>query len=426
MRNWLHRGTVILTLACLLAMTAGCDVILPPKVEPITLRFAYREGVVSPDYLLDQFEQRNPGITIERIKLPRFDNNALATRLRADEIDLFQDSRDALSYTQQGLIIPLQDILPQEWEELRGDYYPGTWEALNVAGQQWGIPAGLDVYTFYANATAMEALGVDRPPSDWRLVDLVMFADQLNYPDRATSPTNQPLFGFCTDPDGYDPLVFIYMHGGAIVDDINNPTQVTLDDPLVIEAVQWYADLINRYEVVPDIAQVRRFYSRGFAEAAVLGACGVWMGYFSNRGGLDTPYTWTSDWIMLPPPQDALSAAMGEVDGYYITSACEEQAAALDLIRYLSGYWEAAGQKLPPRLSIAADEDYAKELGYDVASAVARFPRQVIIVPAILDPRLEQVGGALISTVNRIVEEDLDAEWELLDLQDQLQFALQQ
>jgi hypothetical protein len=117
---------------------------------------------------------------------------------------------------------------------------------------------------------------------------------------------------------------------------------------------------------------------------------------------------------------------MGEVDGYYITSACEEQAAALDLIRYLSGYWEAAGQKLPPRLSIAADEDYAEELGYDVASAVARFPRQVIIVPAILDPRLEQVGGALISTVNRIVEENLDAEWELLDLQDQLQFALQQ
>jgi len=426
MRNWLHRGTVILTLACLLAMTAGCDVILPPKVEPITLRFAYREGVVSPDYLLDQFEQRNPGITIERIKLPRFDNNALATRLRADEIDLFQDSRDALSYTQQGLIIPLQDILPQEWEELRGDYYPGTWEALNVAGQQWGIPAGLDVYTFYANATAMEALGVDRPPSDWRLVDLVMFADQLNYPDRATSPTNQPLFGFCTDPDGYDPLVFIYMHGGAIVDDINNPTQVTVDDPLVIEAVQWYSDLINRYDVVPDIAQVRRFYSRGFAEAAVVGACGLWMGYFSNRGGMDTPYTWTSDWIMLPPPQDALSAAMGEVDGYYITSACEEQAAALDLIRYLSGYWEAAGQKLPPRLSIAADEDYAEELGYDVASAVARFPRQVIIVPAILDPRLEQVGGALISTVNRIVEENLDAEWELLDLQDQLQFALQQ
>jgi len=426
MRNWLHRGTVILTLACLLAMTAGCDVILPPKVEPITLRFAYREGVVSPDYLLDQFEQRNPGITIERIKLPRFDNNALATRLRADEIDLFQDSRDALSYTQQGLIIPLQDILPQEWEELRGDYYPGTWEALNVAGQQWGIPAGLDVYTFYANATAMEALGVDRPPSDWRLVDLVMFADQLNYPDRATSPTNQPLFGFCTDPDGYDPLVFIYMHGGAIVDDINNPTQVTVDDPLVIEAVQWYSDLINRYDVVPDIAQVRRFYSRGFAEAAVVGACGLWMGYFSNRGGMDTPYTWTSDWIMLPPPQDALSAAMGEVDGYYITSACEEQAAALDLIRYLSGYWEAAGQKLPPRLSIAADEDYAEELGYDVASAVAQFPRQVIIVPAVLDPRLEQVGGALISTVNRIVEENLDAEWELLDLQDQLQFALQQ
>jgi len=425
MRNWLHRGTVILTLACLLA-TAGCDVILPPKVEPITLRFAYREGVVSPDYLLDQFEQRNPGITIERIKLPRFDNNALATRLRADEIDVFQDSRDALSYAQQGLIIPLQDILPQEWEEIRDDYYPGTWEALNVAGQQWGIPAGLDVYTFYANATAMEALGVDRPPSDWRLVDLVMFADQLNYPDRATSPTNQPLFGFCTDPDGYDPLVFIYMHGGTIVDDINTPTQVTLDDPLVIEAVQWYADLINRYEVVPDIAQVRRFYSRGFAEAAVVGACGVWMGYFSNRGGLDTPYTWTSDWIMLPPPQDALSAAMGEVDGYYITSACEEQAAALDLIRYLSGYWEAAGQKLPPRLSIAADEDYAEELGYDVASAVAQFPRQVIIVPAILDPRLEQVGGALISTVNRIVEENLDAEWELLDLQDQLQFALQQ
>ena len=426
MRAWLHRGTILLTLACVLIASAGCDVILPPKVEPITLRFAYREGVVSPDYLLDQYEQRNPGITIERVKLPRFDNNALATRLRAGEIDVFQDSRDALSQARQGQIIPLQDILPQDWDELRDDYYPGTWEALNVEGQQWGIPAGLDVYTFYANATAMDALGVDPPPEDWRLVDLVMFADQLNYPDRSTSPIEQPLFGFCTDPDGFDPLVFIYMHGGAIVDDINNPTQVTIGDPLVIEAVQWYADLINRYEVVPDIMQVRRFYSRGFEEAAVVGACGVWMSWFSNRGGLDTPYPWVSDWIMLPPPQDALSAAMGEVDGYYISQSCEEQAAALDLIRYLSGYWEAAGQKLPPRLSIVADEEYAEQLGYDVAGAVAQFPQQIIIVPENLDSRLEQVGGALISTINRIVEEDLDAEWELLDLQEQLGFALQQ
>lgn len=426
MRKSLSRSLIALGLLCSLLANVGCDVILPPKIEPITLRFAYREGVVAPDQLLDLFEQRNPGITIERVVLPRFNNGTLATRLRAGEIDIFQDSRDALSFAPQGLIIPLQDLLPQEWDEIRDDYYPGSWEALEVDGQQWGIPAGLDLYVFYVNMTAVQALGLEPPPPDWRLVDLIMFADQLNYPDRSTSPTGGPLFGFCTDPDGFDPLIFIYMHGGAIVDDINRPTQVTLDDPLVIEAVQWYSDLVNRYDVVPDPATVRRYFGRGFAEAAVVGACGIWMGWFSNRGGLDTPWKWASDWAILPPPQDALAAAMGEVDGYYITNSCEEQVAALELIRFLSGYWEAAGQKLPPRRSVAADEDYAEALGYDVARAVAAFPQRIIIVPAVLDPTLEQVGGALIATINRIVEEDLDAESELLELQDQLRYTLEQ
>ena len=426
MSRTLRRYVLVLGLVASLLSATGCDIILPARIEPITLRFGYREGVVAPDQLLDLFEQRNPGITIERVELPRFNNGTLATRLRAGEIDVFQDSRDALGYARQGLIIPLQDPLPQEWEEIRDDFYPGSWEALEVEGQQWGIPAGLDLYVFYINMTAMDALGLEMPPTDWRLVDLVLFADQLNYPDRSASPTSGPLFGFCTDPDGFDPLIFIYMHGGSIVDDINNPTEVTVDDPLVIEAVQWYSDLLNRYDVVPDITQVRRFYSRGFAEAAVVGACGIWMGWFSNRGGLDTPYKWTSDWAILPPPQDAEAAAMGEVDAYYVTSACEEQAAALELIRFLSGYWEASGQKLPPRISVANDEDYADALGYDIAEAVSAFPRQIIIVPAVLDPTLEQVGGALITTINRIVEQDLDAESELIELQDQLRYTLQE
>jgi ABC-type glycerol-3-phosphate transport system substrate-binding protein len=426
MSRTLRRYILVLGLVASLLSATGCDVILPPQMEPITLRFAYREGVVAPDQLLDLFEQRNPGITIERVELPRFNNGTLATQLRAGEIDVFQDSRDALSYARQGLIIPLQDLLPQEWQEIRDDFYPGSWEALEVEGQQWGIPAGLDLYIFYINKTAMDALGLEMPPTDWRLVDLVLFADQLNFPDRSASPTGGPLFGFCTDPDGFDPLIFIYMHGGSIVDDINNPTEVTVDDPLVIEAVQWYSDLLNRYDVVPDITQVRRFYSRGFAEAAVVGACGIWMGWFSNRGGLDTPYKWTSDWDILPPPQDAEAAAMGEVDAYYVTSACEEQAAALELIRFLSSYWESSGQKLPPRLSVANDEDYADALGFDIAEAVSAFPRQIIIVPAVLNPTLEQVGGELITTINRIVEQDLDAESELIELQDRLRYSLQE
>ncbi|MCD6303002.1 MAG: extracellular solute-binding protein [Anaerolineae bacterium] len=422
----LRRYVLVLGLISSLLATAGCDIILPARVEPITLRYAYREGVEAPDQLLDLFEQRNPGITIERVKLPRFNNGTLATRLRAGEIDVFRDSRDALSYARQGLIIPLQDLLPQEWQEIRDDYYPGTWEALQVDGQQWGIPAGLDLYVFYVNMTAMDALGLEMPTKDWSLTDLVLFADQLNFPDRSTSPTGGPLFGFCTDPGGFDPLIFIYMHGGSIVDDINNPTLVTVDDPLVIEAVQWYSNLLNQYDVVPDVEQVRRSYSYGFAQAAVVGACGIWMGWFSNRGGLDTPYKWTSDWAILPPPQDAEAAAMGEVDAYYVTNACEEQAAALELIRFLSGYWEAAGQKLPPRRSVVNDEDYADALGYDVAQAVAAFPQNIIIVPAALDPTLEQVGGALINTINRIVENDLDAESELVELQDQLRYTVQE
>ena len=56
-------------------------------------------------------------------------------------------------------------------------------------------------------------------------------------------------YGFCSTPEGSDPILITYMFGGALVDDINDPTVPTLNTIENATALRWYADLVNIYEL---------------------------------------------------------------------------------------------------------------------------------------------------------------------------------
>ena len=55
------------------------------------------------------------------------------------------------------------------------------------------------------------------------------------------------VFGYGPLLDLFDPLTFIYQRGGRIFDDLENPTRTTFDDPLTIDALDWYSRLFFDY-----------------------------------------------------------------------------------------------------------------------------------------------------------------------------------
>ncbi|MBC7235850.1 MAG: extracellular solute-binding protein [Chloroflexi bacterium] len=418
-----------LGLLLILALVAGCVPKLAemPTPEPITLRFAYRQNTVELQSLFDRFHERYPWITIEPVETDRFGNAGMDTLLRASTVDIFRDSRDALQYAAEGMLKSLDDIQLGDWASIRDDYYKGAWEGLAIGGQQWGIPAGLDMLVTYINMDQARALAARVPDAQWTLLDFMELTTALNYPEGLPN-ADAKLFGFCTTPQGVDAIVFTYLHGGRIVDDINAPSEPTLDDPRTVEAVQWYADLYTRHGLAPDPEVIRTTFRRGGVfEAAMRGACGVWFGWYSDRGGLDDRFEWSFKWRMLPLPRDQAPFNLGDVEGYYITKDCAHPKEALKLLRFLSDHLEAAGKKLPPRKSLVESDAYEDLVGEEVATIARSFGEsRVQMIPATSMPALETVGGAFFQAVQQIITEDLDAADVLAEAQQQVRSAFKE
>ncbi len=392
---------------------------LTPTPEPIVLRFAYYGHSEAMQSLFTQFTQQHPWITVESVEVGR-ESQDMATLAVSADLDLFRSGSSALRMAQSQLIRPLDELQLGDFAEIRDDYAKQSWEALAMGGQQWGIPAGLDVMVTYVNLDQVTALGVDLPQGTWTLDDFTELVNGLNFPDGLPN-SSAKLYGFCTAVDSMDPIVFIYLHGGGIVDNISSPSRVTLDDPLTIEGVQIYSDFYNRYRAAPSRDVIRKAFPRGgIYEAQIRGACGAWFGQFSDRGGLRSQYEWTIKWKMLPLPSDQAAFGLGEVDGYFLTATSRHPKEALVLLRFLADHWEAAGFQLPPRMSLITSKEYVKSIGAEAATLAAESANQLAIAPEQTSPGLQTVGARLLSSIQTIVSQDLDPADVLVELQAQL------
>ena len=153
----------------------------------------------------------------------------------------------------------------------------------------------------------------------------------------------------------YEPLWFILSHGGRIEDDWDEPSQLVLDDPLTLEALQWYADLIYKYNVAPTAEQAET-YGRSLNQPLIApvdmgfanGQIGMLMGRFSERGGLyyyGGP-GWTRPWGMVTMPQDVQPVTLAMGEGLAISAETEFPEACWAWISFVS-------HKLPNRMAPA-------------------------------------------------------------------------
>ena len=156
-----------------------------------------------------------------------------------------------------------------------------------------------------------------------------------------------------------------------------------------------------------------------------MGACGIWLDWYSDRGGLNTPYKWASAWKMLPLPRDRGSFSYGAVDGYFITKNCQHPVEAAKLLRFLSDYPEAAGQKLPPRRSMVNAESYKKAVGEDVVTIGRDSVDHLVLLPYSQNNLLEQLGQIILAALDRIIDQDLSAADVLAEAQDQCKAIFQ-
>jgi len=394
-------------LLCLLVILWGTSLsacgLGAPTAKPVTITFAY------PDYdqafyegLLPKFKEQQPSITVElhpwqTSSRYRSDTTTDVSVVGSDVLST-SNPQDALPVSS----LPLDAFIEQDTTFKVEDFYPGTMDAFKLEGKTYAIPSGLDPWVMYYNRDLFDQYQVPYPQTGWTWDDFLLKAGALTHQD-------EDIFGYINRAAYSDALFFLMQHGGQLVDQAGKPT---LDDPLNIEAMQWYAGLFQDYHVAPtpQEAYAAFGYSQQYDLLGILkGKVGMWIGPLSERGGTTTDQAkWPMQWGVAPLPRDKIAFTGSYFEGFAISAASTNAPSAWKWISFLSQ--QAPMRLMPARRSQAESQDYANKAGKDVASAAQASLENVLLATPDTVNKLAPVFNLFFETVTRVVADQVPVE----------------
>jgi ABC-type glycerol-3-phosphate transport system substrate-binding protein len=391
---------LIRALICLLLISVpGCGE-AEPTPEPVTIAFAH--SAIDTAYyerLAEEFNRDQPYVTVELHSRPPREWMR-SNDLSIDGIDVFVALDSALPWLlEQESILNLDPFLEQDGSLAPSDFYPGMVEHLTGDGETWAIPAGVDLLVMFYNQDLFDQYVVPYPKLGWTWDDFLNIVLSMHDPDAN-------VFGYAPNDNLSDAVPFIYQHGGRIADDLRHPTRTTFDDPLAIEAVEWYAKLIHEYDVVPTPEEARRAFGGGggsyLGRGFLAGKLGMWAGSFSGWGGrYYRSVEWDMRWGMVPLPRDVASATIASVEGYYVSSQAQHVDACWRWIAFLSE--QVADRLAPARRSLVESAAYGQQVGSDIAAVVREsLEGELLLFPVDLSEEVEAASGILLQALDEI------------------------
>jgi multiple sugar transport system substrate-binding protein len=262
----------------------------------------------------------------------------------------------------------LNSVIEEDTDFNMSDYLPGTVDFLAVDGETWAVPVGADLDVMYFNKDLFDQYGLPYPELGWNWDDFLTYALTVNDPDAVLDK----VYGYTGTPGYQDVYSFIYQHGGSLFNDMLNPTEPTFNDPLTVEAVEFYADLFHLYGVAPTPDEARRaFGGNQYAAMNALrnGNIGMWSLPISQRGGYGWGVEWYVNWGIAPLPRDRTNFAPFWVEeGYAITSGTSSPDECWQWINFLTK--EINPRLVPTRQSLIESQAYDLLIGEEAAGVV--------------------------------------------------------
>jgi len=366
---------MVLSLTLWVVLVSGCSALVPTP-DPVTISFVHPEDPTgSYELWVQEFHEQYPYITVELVS---------RDSVRASELpkkDVFTASQFELAgYVGEQAILDLTGFIEQDEELDIGDFYPAALDVFRSVGRQWALPFSIDVMAVYYNRDLFDRYSVAYPELGWDWGDFVDTAMAMTDP-------GADLFGYALQHESdmaiFEPVILIYQHGGGIVDDLKAPTRATLDNPLNIEALEFYAALMYDYGVSPTAEEAQRM-GRPYPWRSVMEQkVAMWSSLYSERGGLRWPVQWSFEWGIVPMPRDQMAGTLALTDGLFISAESEHPDVAWQWVRFLSR--KMAPFQVPARRSLAESAEYEKEVGRDVAvSARATIADAILVYPEVL------------------------------------------
>lgn len=392
--------TAVLLALTLITFLAGCG--KKPEASsagPVEVKVAFWG---SPDDIkiitgsIENWQKDHPEIRVvfEHAPYTGYDSKMLtrvaggsAPDVMATEVDYF------VAFATKHVLEDLTPYIENDAKFPKEDFFPEILDRFTVDGKVYAIPRDVAPYAcvFY-NKDLFDQANIPYPTDDWTWEDMLEKAKALVKRDSSGRIIQYGFYGWAWQN-------FVYGNGGALVDDVKNPTVTRMDEPEAIEGLQFYADLINKHHVMPTPVAL-----------ANLGM-GVDLMFSSGRLGMflsgiwETPalrnYHFKWDVAMFPKNSKGIRHFGSGGSGYAVLKTSKHKKEAWEVVKALTsppGQIELAHRGLaqPALKSVAMSEHWATHPGLpENKKMLNEAVRYIIFDP--FHPKWPEIHAKLIS-----------------------------
>jgi len=164
-------------------------------------------------------------------------------------------------YAEQKVLQPLDDIYSKDKTFNINDYMPQMLEIFKHRGKQFVLPKDHGGTALWYNIDMLEAAGVKNPWPGWKWSDFLEIATKMTKDTNADGQIDQ--WGTTDLMFGGNPASWWHAEAGwDVIKSFGGDTytqdfkKTLIDQPETIEALQFMADLINKYKVAPKAEQL--------------------------------------------------------------------------------------------------------------------------------------------------------------------------
>ncbi|WP_046861576.1 extracellular solute-binding protein [Microvirga massiliensis] len=242
------------------AALAGSGLMGPVRAQAGTeISFFYPVAVGGPitkiiDGYAADFQKANPDVKVQPIYAGTYQETIVkaltAHKSGTPPVTSVLLSTDMFTLIDEDAIVPIDQFVKTDDDKkwLQG-FFPGFMLNSQTGGQTWGVPFQRSTIVLYWNKEAFKEAGLDpeTPPKTWQ--EQVAFAEKLTKRDASGNVTQ---WGIQIPSSGFPYWLFqaLATQAGAVLMN-QEGNQTYFDKPEVIEALQYWVDLSNKYKVQP-------------------------------------------------------------------------------------------------------------------------------------------------------------------------------
>jgi multiple sugar transport system substrate-binding protein len=350
------------------ATPAPVNTVAGNPANPVTLTWSFwgdSTEVAINNRLRSVFEASHPGIKIN-ILYESWNNyfDKLKNEWVGDKAPDVMFLDNVPTWAGWGLLESIEPYIQRDKLDI-GDFYPGLLDAFRYHGALHGLPRDNDTKVIYVNLDMLKEAGITTPQAGWTWQDLRSAAQKLTQRDASGNITR---YGFAFEPDTWWRL-WVWQNGGELYDKYTAPqppTKLLLDNKAASDAVQFFADLINKDRVTPTYDQM----NSGDKIAEMFTARKVAMA-FGNHTNIAT-YAKTPGlrWDVVPLPAGKQRVNVLGGAGYAINKNSKHKEAAWQFIEWLTGpsgeaLFADTGLMVPARKSVREDNIFLRQQPYN-------------------------------------------------------------